>query len=355
MQLFSDSGKDKIIEVSRDISIGFIGLAAAAGLFYFLGVQPLRTDLIVNGYYHSWPLCSHLWWQWVERGWPVDWGSSCSRPYWVSLLAGMMMRSTPQDHSPPSSPPTQTKSRMLVFAIGLIAVSPIANDLFISVKVKSSSSLVKIKNCSFCTGNWNTAGNNCSCGNFSSDHTGRLLHQLMGTQSRGLLLVSSGLHCLQLDLQTALPAELGGISTGLNTCGDRDYWQHQDSSGTWSWGLLCQICGSVPAFSHCVSRTIYLEILTIILCLIFSLSAQKLLYIYKCGPPSRLWCHWHCASPYESGWLIHTGEGPRSCLFRQLELPSAVLRSCVCMRQAGDLLLTYSLVEEAHSTRFLGQ
>ena len=39
IQIFSESDKDVIVEVSRYISIGFFGLAGAAGVFYFLGVQ----------------------------------------------------------------------------------------------------------------------------------------------------------------------------------------------------------------------------------------------------------------------------------------------------------------------------
>ena len=38
-KLFSESDRDAIVELSRNISLGSIGLAFAAGGFYFVGVM----------------------------------------------------------------------------------------------------------------------------------------------------------------------------------------------------------------------------------------------------------------------------------------------------------------------------
>ena len=39
VKLFSDSDRDTIVEVSRNISLASVGVAFAAGLFYFVGVK----------------------------------------------------------------------------------------------------------------------------------------------------------------------------------------------------------------------------------------------------------------------------------------------------------------------------
>lgn len=45
-QIFSESDRDTILELSRLVSIGLIALAFAAGLFYFAGV---RTTILEEG------------------------------------------------------------------------------------------------------------------------------------------------------------------------------------------------------------------------------------------------------------------------------------------------------------------
>ena len=40
IKLFGEGDRDAIVELSRNISLGSIGLALAAGGFYFAGVKP---------------------------------------------------------------------------------------------------------------------------------------------------------------------------------------------------------------------------------------------------------------------------------------------------------------------------
>ena len=45
-QIYGESDKETILELSRNISVGLIALSIAAGLFYFAGVTNFKVIII---------------------------------------------------------------------------------------------------------------------------------------------------------------------------------------------------------------------------------------------------------------------------------------------------------------------